>query len=494
MQALRIALAQINSTVGDFDGNCALIVEWASRAAQEGAQVVVFPELAVTGAPLAGFALRPESARESRAALGRLAVALDRAGCGDVAVVVGYLDGDDRGPLDSAAILFGGAVVSRYDRHEKTRTLSITEVNGFRLGLTIGEDLRQPDGAVPAYAAAGVDVLVCLDADPFGLGRTDARRVEFTRRAVEAGVPFACSNPVGGQKQLVYGGSSMVVDSDGTLLGRAPEFTEHLLCVDIDVPADRRPDRAEVDGWVVDRHVLPDLLVRGWDRMPLSVAPALADDEQVWSALVTAVRDHAHKNGFASVTMDLSGSVGSAVVAAMAVDALGAQAVHATFVPSHQPPEGLPSDVAELLRRNGIHIESRSRRSAPTTWADEHGHLVLATDNSTELGQGYGTQGYRTALGFEPSLAETIRDAALEGFAPLRDVPQSLLWNIARWRNKAAAERGEIPPIPEELIDGAPTKLGDAAERLRHAYPIGPKIMPSSVLDRRVPVANVWAK
>nr|WP_296771768.1 NAD+ synthase [Rhodococcus sp. (in: high G+C Gram-positive bacteria)] len=567
MQALRIALAQTNPTVGDLDDNAKLIVEWTSRAAQDGAQVVLFPEMVTTGYPVEDLALRPSFAAASRGALDALAIALDRAGCGDVVTVVGFLDRDHAGSRNSAAVLFGGAVISRYDKHALPtyrvfdelryfapgRKLSITEVNGFRLGIVVCEDIWQPGGPVPAYAAAGIDALLCLNASPYERGKDAIRRSVVERRAAEAGVPVVYTNLVGGQDELVFDGGSMVVASDGTLLGRSPEFTEHLLTVDI--PAPEAPTRSQdhVDGWTITRNALPDLLVRGWDSPAPSVAEPLSGEEQVWGALVTGLRDYVHKNGFSSVILGLSGGIDSAVVAAIAVDALGSEAVYGVSMPSQYSSEHSRSDADEFARRTGIdfrtepitamvsafvdqleltglaeeNIQARCRGMTLMALSNSAGHLVLATGNKSELAVGY----------------STIYGDAVGGFAPIKDVPKSLVWDLARWRNKAATERGEVPPIPEDSIDKPPSaelrpgqldtdslpdydeldailfryvdcdqgledivaagfdrstaqeilRKVDIAEYKRRQYPIGTKITSRAFgRDRRMPITNRW--
>ena len=567
MQVLRVAVAQINPTVGDLFGNSALIVSWASRAAQDGAQVALFPEMATTGYPVEDLALRPSFAAASARALGDLAVALDRAGCGDLAVVVGYLDRDRTGSRNSAAVLFRGEVVSRYDKHalptyrvfDELRyfapgsRLSITEVNGFRLGLLVCEDIWQPGGPVPAYTAAGVDALLCLNASPYEQGKSTVRRSVVERRAAEASVPIVYANLVGAQDELVFDGGSMVVAADGTLLGRSPEFIEHLLCLDIDMPEARRDDTASIEGWTIHRHTVPDLLVRGYDRMHGSIAPSMSDEEQVWSALVTGLRDYVHKNGFATVILGLSGGIDSAVVASIAVDALGSDAVYAVSMPSQYSSDHSRSDADDLAHRTGIHyrsepieamvgvfveqltltglaeenIQARCRGMTLMALSNTAGHLVLATGNKSELAVGY----------------STIYGDAVGGYAPIKDVPKSLVWDLARWRNKAAAERGEVPPIPEGSIDKPPsaelrpgqldtdslpdyeeldavlfryvdcdqgladivsagferTRVADiigkvdAAEYKRRQYPIGTKITSRAFgRDRRMPITNRW--
>ena len=465
------------------------------------------------------------------------------------------------------AVLFGGAVLSRYDKHalptyrvfDELRyfapgsRLSITEVNGFRLGVVVCEDIWQPGGPVPAYAAAGVDLLLCLNASPYERGKSAVRRSIVERRAAEAGVPIAYTNLVGGQDELAFDGGSLVLAADGTLLGRAPEFAEHLLCVDVAPRQAPGSNQDHVPGWSVDRHTLPDLIVRGWDRTPVSVAPPRPDEDLVWSALVTGLRDYVHKNGFTSVALGLSGGIDSAVVAAVAVDALGSDAVHGVSMPSKYSSDHSRTDADELARSTGIHfrtepiaatvdafvdqltleglaeenIQARCRGMTLMALSNSAGHLVLATGNKSELAVGY----------------STIYGDAVGGFAPIKDVPKSMVWALARWRNNEAVHRGEVPPIPAGSIDKPPSaelrpdqldtdslpdydvldailsryvdfdrsvedivaagfdrgtvedivRKVDAAEYKRRQYPIGTKITSRAFgRDRRMPVTNHW--
>ncbi len=567
VQALRLALAQINSVVGDLAANSAAIVEWTVRAAHDGANVVVFPEMALTGYPVEDLALRPSFAAASARALTELATALDSAGCGDRIVVVGYLDRDAEGSRNSAAVIVDGRVTTRYDKHslptyrvfDEARYfapgsgLSITTVNGLRLGVVVCEDIWQPGGSVPAYAAAGVDMLLCLNASPFEQGKDEVRRSIALRRATEIGAPIAYVNVVGGQDELVFDGASFVVGPDGSTWGRSPQFVEHLLIVDVDAPTAPRPDAADVPGWTIDRVTLPDVAVTGWQRAEPFLAEIVSTEEQVWGALVTGLRDYVHKNGFRSVALGLSGGIDSAVVAAIAVDALGNDAVHGVSMPSTYSSSHSRTDAEDFASRTGIHfrvepiadmvacyvdqlhltglaeenIQARCRGMVLMALSNSFGHLVLATGNKSELAVGY----------------STIYGDAVGGFAPIKDVPKSLVWDLARWRNKAAADRGDIPPIPESSIDKSPSaelrpgqldtdslpdydeldaivfryvdhdqgfadivaagfdaavvadilRKIDASEYKRRQYPIGSKVTSRAFgRDRRMPITNGW--
>lgn len=567
VQALRLALAQTNSVVGDLAANSAAIVEWTVRAAHDGANVVLFPEMALTGYPVEDLALRPSFAAASARALTELATALDAAGCGDRIVVVGYLDRDAEGSRNSAAVIVDGRVTTRYDKHslptyrvfDEARyfapgsRLSIVEVNELRLGVVVCEDIWQSGGSVAAYGAAGVDMLLCLNASPFEQGKNEVRHSIAARRANEIGVPIAYVNVVGGQDELVFDGASFVIGPDGSTWGRSPQFVEHLLIVDVDAPTDPRPNAEAVPGWSIDRVPLPDVAITGWQRAEPFLSDVACAEEQVWGALVTGLRDYVHKNGFRSVTLGLSGGIDSAVVAAIAVDALGSDAVHAVAMPSTYSSGHSRTDAEDLASRTGIHfsvepiadmvasfvdqlhltglaeenIQARCRGMTLMALSNTFGHLVLATGNKSELAVGY----------------STIYGDAVGGFAPIKDVPKSLVWELARWRNKSAADRGDIPPIPESSIDKPPSaelrpgqldtdslpdydeldailfryvdndqgfddivtagfdavvvadilRKVDASEYKRRQYPIGSKVTSRAFgRDRRMPITNGW--
>ncbi|GGG04912.1 NAD+ synthase (glutamine-hydrolysing) [Rhodococcoides trifolii] len=569
MDALRIALAQINPTVGDLTDNSRLVVEWSTRAAAAGARLVVFPEMALTGYPVEDLVLRPSFAAASVDALHRLAVDLDRAGCGDMAVVVGYLDRDASGSRNSAATLFRGEVMGRYDKHslptyrvfDEARyfapgtRLAIVTVDGFRVGTTICEDVWQPGGPVTAYAAAGVDLLLCPTASPFEIAKDSIRKSVLATRTREAGVPIAYANLIGGQDELVFDGGSMVVAPDGSILASAPQFVEDLLVVDIARPAHpaRRKRDPQLGRWRIERVELPEVIVPQFAATPAPVPPVMSVPEQVWGALVTALRDYVHKNGFRTVVLGLSGGIDSAVVAAVAVDALGADSVYAVSMPSQYSSDHSRSDAADLARRTGLHfteqpiaemvaafvgqleltglaeenIQARCRGMTLMALSNSDGHLVLATGNKSELAVGY----------------STIYGDAVGGYAPIKDVPKSMVWDLARWRNAAAQGRDETPPIPESSIAKEPSaelrpgqldtdslpdyelldallfryvdcdqgleeivaagyepdmvrdiiRKVDLSEYKRRQYPIGTKVTSRAFgRDRRMPITNRW--
>ncbi len=572
MTHLRIALAQVNACVGDIAGNSRIVLDQCARAAAAGADVVVLPEMVLTGYPVEDLALRESFTVASRRALDALPAKLAGAGLGELLVIVGYLDADEVGPRNAAAIIHRGQVVDRYFKHHLPNygvfdefryfhagdDLPVVRYRGADLGVVICEDIWQDGGPVAAYGQIGVDLLVCLNGSPYERAKDDVRGELVASRAREAGAPMAYVNLVGGQDELVFDGDSMVVDAAGTLLARAPQFVEHLLVVDLDLSggADRGDDRVDTApaGFEVHRSTLD--AAPATDRAPIAgptLAEPLSDEAEVWSALVTGLGDYVRKNGFRSVVLGLSGGIDSAVVAALAVDALGPDAVHGISMPSKYSSEHSKDDAADLARRTGLHyqvqpiadmvevfvsqlgltglaeenVQARARGVTLMALSNLEGHLVLATGNKTELAVGY----------------STIYGDAVGGFAPIKDVPKSLVWKLARWRNEQAQERGQTPPIPPDSIAKPPSaelrpgqldtdslpdyallddvlddyvesdrgfddmvaagfdaglienvvRMVDRAEYKRRQYPPGTKIsLKAFGRDRRLPITNSW--
>jgi NAD+ synthase (glutamine-hydrolysing) len=559
MPRLRIALAQVDLTVGDLEGNAEVIVQQVKASADQGAQLVAFPEMALTGYPPEDLVLRRSFVEASREALERLAERLNAEGLGELGVVVGYLDrcatpaprlGRPAGePQNAAAFLHRGDVVARYAKHHLPNygvfdefryfvpgdTLPVTRFGDVDIAMVICEDLWQEGGPIAEARAADVDLLLCINGSPYERFKDDVRLELVTRRAVEANATLAYVNLVGGQDELVFDGDSLVVDATGTLLARSARFVPELLVVDLDLPS------------------------TGSSREPGRITPPLQECEEIWSALVLGTRDYVRKNGFTSVVLGLSGGIDSAIVATIARDALGADAVHVVGMPSRYSSDGSVADAAELARRQGLHwevlpiapmveayekafgdtaagglhglaeenLQARVRGTALMAMSNELGHLVLTTGNKSELATGFSTL-YGDSAG---------------GFAPIKDVPKTLVWELSRWRNDKAREAGEVEPIPTEIIDKPPSaelapgqldsdrlpdytaldevldayverdlgraelialghpaelvdrviRLVDTAEYKRRQYPPGPKITPKGFgRDRRLPITNRW--
>ncbi|SFK57589.1 NAD+ synthase [Geodermatophilus ruber] len=503
---LRVALAQVDTRVGDLPGNADLVTRWTAKAADAGAHLVVFPEMTLTGYPPEDLVLRESFARASEHAVVDLAATLADQGLGDVAVVVGYLahtEGagpapvesmpeDDRpadanprrgAPRNAAALLHGGEVVVRYyKRHlpnygvfDEARyfvpgtELPIVRLHGVDVALTICEDLWVEGGPCGVAGRAGVDVVASPNASPYERAKDDLRLPLVRRRAAEARATILYCNQVGGQDELVFDGDSMVVAPDGELLGRAPQFVEHLLTADLTIDPSSVPERREgrIGPMTVTRHVISEEPVPLVEPRPPSIAEPLEDREEVWRALVLGLRDFIDKNGMPSVVLGLSGGIDSAVVAALAVDALGPDRVHGVGLPSKWSTEHSLADAEDLAKRTGLHytvvpiapmvdayhgsveltgvaaenLQARVRGTLLMGLSNQHGHLLLTTGNKSEVAVGYSTL-YGDSAG---------------GFAPIKDVPKTLVWELARWRNAHARARGETEPIPQNSIDKPPS-------------------------------------
>jgi len=490
---LRIALAQVDPTVGDLAGNIALVRGWSRKAAESQAHLVAFPELMVTGYPVEDLVFRESFVAASKAALDTLAAGLAEDGLGGTVVLVGFLDADGparisadaqpgRGPRNAMAVLHGGRVVTTYFKHHLPNygvfdedryfvpgdTLQVIRVGGVDIALTICEDIWQSGGPFQVAAQAKVGLVVNINGSPYELDKDDVRLPLVARRAAEANATVAYVNMVGAQDELVFDGDSMVVAPTGELLARAAQFTEELLIVDVDLPAATEapvPDSAEMR---VDRTVIGgDLAPIGEHRLTGTIAPRVTDEAEVWQALVLGLRDYVRKNGFRSVILAVSGGIDSSVVAAIAVDAVGPQQVYGVSMPSGHSSQHSKDDAAELARRTGLqystepiqpmvdaflanialsglaveNLQARVRGVILMALSNQDNHLVLTTGNKSELAVGYSTL-YGDSVG---------------GFNPLKDVPKTMVWRLAKWRNADAARRGEQPPIPENSISKPPS-------------------------------------
>ncbi|HEY3866970.1 MAG TPA: NAD+ synthase [Actinocrinis sp.] len=498
MAQLKIALAQMNPAVGDLPGNTALILEAARRAAREGAHLLAVPEMALTGYPIEDLALRPSFVRASRAAADELAARLAEEGLGDLVVVLGYLDGlaEDTprvgrpagSPTDAAAVLHRGGTLIRSAKHHLPNygvfdeyryfvpgdVLPVVRVGGVDVAVVICEDLWQDGGPVAACAESGAGLLLSINASPYELNKDDERYELMARRAAEAGCTLAYVNQTGAQDELVFDGDSLVVRPDGAIVARAGQFTDELVLVDLDLPAATEPvaDTGAANGMQIRRVVASAEPFPAYTPAAPAVTARLDEHEEIYTALVTGLRDYVLKNGFSSVLIGLSGGIDSALTAAIACDALGADHVYGVSMPSRYSSDHSKGDAADLARRTGLHYETvpigpvveaylkttadagtaltglaeenlqaRVRGTTLMALSNQRGHLVLAPGNKSELSVGYSTL-YGDAVG---------------AYAPIKDVYKTLVWDLARWRNAAAERAGATAPIPASSIEKEPS-------------------------------------
>jgi NAD+ synthase (glutamine-hydrolysing) len=494
---LRIALAQVDPTVGDLTGNSDLVVAWSRRAAEAGAHLAVFPEMVLTGYPVEDLVLRRSFVDASQATLAATARRLAEEGIGELPVVVGYVDrrtdvrdrvGQPLGaPLNAAALLHRGEVVLRTAKHHlpnygvfdeyryfvRGDRLPVVRLHGVDVAIAVCEDLWQDGGPVAVARDAGARLLVVPNASPYEREKDDVRLELCARRAREAGAALAYANMVGGQDELIFDGDSIVVDAAGDLVARAPQFTEDLLVADLELPSSEpepfEPGETAADGHdgtiiTVERHLISAEPLAAYDPVPAPKAEPLGDLAEVYGALVLGVRDYVRKNGFRSVILGLSGGIDSALVATIASDAIGPENVHTVLMPSRYSSDHSVTDAEELVERQGVHartvairdvveayeadldlhglaaenLQARVRGNILMGLSNEHGHLVLTTGNKSELATGYSTL-YGDSAG---------------GFGPIKDVPKTLVFALCEWRNEQADGK---PPIPQNIIDKPPS-------------------------------------
>jgi NAD+ synthase (glutamine-hydrolysing) len=488
MPQLRLALAQTNPILGDLRGNSAQIVEAAKRAAVQGADIFAVGEMALSGYPIEDLAARPSFLREAHAAVATLAKKLLDEGLGDLVVVVGHPDGPFEPRLlgtsnaptaiakNRASVLQHGHIRAGYTKHHLPNysvfdeyrifipgdELLVLRIKGVDVALIICEDLWRDGGPVARVLEADAGLLLVINASPFERDKDEVRLPLVTRRAVETDTIVAYVNIVGGQDDLVFDGDTVVVDGTGTILARAPQWVPHLLVVDLDVSAASEAPLPEH----VARVALADTAPVREPLAPDIAIPA-DDHEQLWNALMLGLRDYVEKNSFPSVVLGVSGGIDSAVCAALAADAVGADRVYGVSMPSRYSSSGSVSDADVLASNIGFHfsteaiadlvqpfedqlkltgtaaenVQARARGVILMALSNMHGHLVLTTGNKTELSVGY----------------STIYGDSAGGFAPIKDVPKMLVWELARWRNQIATARGETPPIPVNSIEKPPS-------------------------------------
>ena len=549
-------MAQVNPVVGDIEGNAALIKEAVAESLKSEVDVVLFPEMVLTGYPVEDLALRPAFRKASIDRVQLLAKEINEIGAGDVLVVVGYLDEKDK-PHNAVALIHGGEIKAKYIKHHlpnygvfdefrnfgQGKGTLVARYRGVDIAVVICEDIWQDQGPVAELAKRTPGIVLVPNGSPYERNKDDVRLALVQRRVVQIGAPMIYVNMTGAQDDLVFDGDSLAVGSDQKLLARSVQFKSALDIVDVPVAMkSSQPD-------VFISESAPSNRVSN----PSEIAPRLSDEEEVWSALVMGLGDYIRKNGFKSVALGLSGGIDSALVATLAVDAVGKENVYGVSLPSKYSSEHSLSDAKALATNLGIdyrvieiepvvqsfiaatrlagvaeeNVQARVRGTLLMGISNQEGHLILATGNKSELAVGYSTL-YGDAVG---------------GFAPIKDIFKVDVWRLAKWRNDLAKSRGEVAPIPESSITKEPSaelrpgqkdtdslpdyqlldrlldiyveKNGDAAEIIkagfekslvdrvitmvdraeykRRQYPPGTKV--SSIAfgkDRRLPMTSRW--
>lgn len=491
MPRLRIASCQINTRVGALDHNVELILRALQAASDAGCDLAVFPELAITGYPPEDLLLKPGFIADNRAALEKVAAATR-----SCVAVVGFVDAG-RDLYNAAAVCAHGEVRGIYHKRELPNYAVFDEaryfargheptqlwnVGGVRVGVSICEDAWNPAGPILDQADSGAELIVNLNASPYAEAKLGRRERLMATRAADASCALIYVNQVGGQDELVFDGGSMVFDAEGELVARSPQFVEDLLIVDLDVDPVYRKRLLDPRGRPTDR-LLPVSVThseeieatdepRSANEAPLAAPPiaaALDPDEEVYRAIVLGTRDYLVKNGFSDVVIGLSGGIDSTLVAAIAVDAIGADHVHGVSLPSRYSSDHSRSDAALLAENLGIdfrtiaiepahaaelemlapsfdglsqdlteeNLQSRIRGLTLMALSNKFGWIVLSTGNKSEVAVGYATL-YGDTIG---------------GYSVLKDVYKTRVYDLCRWRNT----QGPAPVIPEGVITKPPS-------------------------------------
>ena len=481
MRTLRVALAQMNSVVGDLTGNVQRILQFMDQARDAGADVVAFPEMTVAGYPPEDLLFRHAFLRDNLEAVYQ---AVDETH--DIAAVIGYAHPIGGRVYNAAAICSHGRLAGVYRKHHlptygvfdedryfySGSRFPLFEIGGARVGVNICEDIWYADGPAARQSKAGAEVIINISASPYHLDKQRERQEIVRNAAKDNKVYVAYVNIVGGQDELVFDGASLVFDPDGNLMARAREFEEDLLVVDI--PLQDEPPALPVNGAESSSdsmiHVSGPANRNRPPLKPPDVAPVLEGHAEIYNALVIGTRDYVRKNGFSKALVGLSGGIDSALTACVGVDALGPENVKVVAMPSRFSSEGSLLDAAALAGNLGLemltipieeghqsmlnmlsdafqgtrpgiaeeNVQARLRGSLLMSLSNKFGWLVLTTGNKSEMAMGYATL-YGDMAG---------------GFAVLKDVPKTLVYELSRWRNENGSP---VDVIPREIIDKPPS-------------------------------------
>ncbi|HTC60624.1 MAG TPA: NAD+ synthase [Solirubrobacteraceae bacterium] len=490
MNKLRLALCQMNATVGDLAGNTGRIRAGIDAGREAGAQVVLFPELALSGYPPEDLLLRAHFLEDIEAKLRELAGAAE-----GIVAIVGFPERGDGAVYNSAAVLAHGSVhaiyrkvhLPNYGVFDEQRYFTageasgaVIDVDGHKLGVTVCEDLWVEGPPASAEAIAGARLILNASASPYHAGKGLERERLFGKRARETGAYVAFCGMVGGQDELVFDGHSFVLDPNGETIARGAQFLEELIVCEIELAdGEAPPARGEHPHLSTTRTNFPAPQPTVTPTPPR--APIASREQEVYEALLLGLHDYVEKNGFGSVVLGLSGGIDSALVACLAADALGSERVNVAIMPSPYSSSATQEDARLLARALGLraheltikpvmnaytqtlrtdfeglaadlteeNLQARIRGNLLMALSNKFGWLVLTTGNKSEMSVGY----------------TTLYGDLAGGFAVIKDVPKTLVYGLARWRNDPSAAQAlghaGIPPttapIPASIIERAPS-------------------------------------
>src|SRR4051812_19402341 len=480
MARVRVAACQINSVVGDLDGNLAAILGALEEAEAAGCDIAAFPELAITGDPPEDLVLKPGFITDNLEVLEKLA-----ARTGRCAAIVGFVDAG-RDLYNAAAVCALGSVQGVYHKRllpnyavfDEQRyfapgsdALSLFRIAGVRVGVSICEDAWSPSGPMAILSEGGAELIVNINASPYYAGRLGERERMLATRAADSSSALVYVNQIGGQDELVFDGASLVFDANGELVARASQFVEERLVVDVNVKPVFRKRLLDPRGRAAG-DPLPEVLISTESQadsepVPAEIVEPLSPVAEMYEALVLGTRDYVQKNGFTDVVIGMSGGIDSSLVAAIAVDALGADHVHGVSMPSRYSSEGSKDDAVELAEALGIdfrvipiepahtaflemleesfadlpedlaeeNIQARARGVVLMALSNKFGWMVLATGNKSEMATGF----------------STIYGDMVGSFAVIKDVRKTLVFELCRERNRRS------PVIPEVVLTKPPS-------------------------------------
>ncbi len=489
-RTIRIALAQVNPTVGDLEGNTRKVLDYLDQARDRRADIVAFPELVLTGYPPEDLLFKRGFLHDNRAAMERV-VAASRG----IVVVTGFADLVDDSVYNAAAVAWDGALVDVYHKillpnygvfdeeryFRRGNVCPVYTIRGVGVGVNVCEDIWYAGGPVPVQRSAGAEVIVNINGSPFHAAKLQFREEMLASRARDNGVWVTYVNTVGGQDELVFDGASVILDPDGETVARAAQFREELLVADLNLdgalPQHPRPPGGQGEAAAELRDVGQPRRIHVSDPgppvhdkiQPVRTVPQ-GPVEEVYRALVLGTRDYVRKNGFQKVVVSLSGGIDSTLVCVIAVDALGEENVVGAAMPSRYSSEGSLLDAQELARNLGIplrvlpiegahrafedaldphfagvppnvaeqNVQARIRGNLLMALSNKFGWLVLTTGNKSELAMGYATL-YGDMAG---------------GFAVIKDVPKTLVYELSRWRNEHGTPAN---PIPASVLEKPPS-------------------------------------